>query len=228
MASSTIEIGYWKIRGLAAPLRMMASYSGIPFKDTEYDYGSGPEYAGIDWFKKDKPPLLEKNALMNLPYVKDGDLVVTQSNACYLYLARKLNLHGKTVEETARTEQILFQAFELRNDLIAVAYSDGSGVNDLLTVTVPAHYNKIENWLKQHGTPFSAGNEPTVGDFHLWEMLDQIRLWADKEKKDVCHLSHFPHLKAFHERFRALPALAPYFNSPMAALQINAPMAVFV
>jgi len=111
--------------------------------------------------------------------------------------------------------------------LIQIAYSDGSGVNDFLTVTVPPHYHKIENWFKHHGTHFSAGNDPTVGDFHLWEIVDQIRLWAAKEKKDVCNLAHFPHLKAFHERFRALPALVPYFNSPMAALPINAPMACF-
>jgi len=63
MASSTLDIGYWNIRGLAAPLRMMATYSGIPFKDIQYDYGGAPEYPGTEWFKKDKPSLLEKMLL---------------------------------------------------------------------------------------------------------------------------------------------------------------------
>ena len=57
-----------------------------------------------------------KNALANLPYVIDGETVVTQSNACLLYLGRKLGLMGGTKAETAKAEQTLMQVFDLRND----------------------------------------------------------------------------------------------------------------
>ena len=40
------------------------------------------------WFEDDKPGLLEKNALMNLPYIVDGDFVLTQTDACINYLGR--------------------------------------------------------------------------------------------------------------------------------------------
>ena len=44
--------------------------------------------------KDAKHALKAKNSLMNLPYVMDGDVVVTQSQACLQYLARKLGLYG--------------------------------------------------------------------------------------------------------------------------------------
>ena len=36
---------------------------------------------------------------MNLPYIVDGDMVVTQSNACLLYLGDKFEMNGSTLEE---------------------------------------------------------------------------------------------------------------------------------
>ena len=39
-------------------------------------------------------------------YVKCGRDLVTQSNACVLYLARKFGLLGSSVEETVRVKQV--------------------------------------------------------------------------------------------------------------------------
>ena len=93
--ASQITIGYWSIRGLAAPLRMMLMYSGIPFQSTSFDVvakeGGGWDIS--DWSNQ-KPALKAKNPLMNLPYLIDGDVVVAQSNACFLYLGRKLKMLG--------------------------------------------------------------------------------------------------------------------------------------
>ena len=61
-------------------------------------------------FAKDKPDLLKKNPLMNLPYVIDGETVITQSNACFLYLGRKFNLNGKNEDEIAKNDQVFFKS----------------------------------------------------------------------------------------------------------------------
>ena len=53
-----------------------------------------------------KPVLSKKNPLMNLPYVIDGETVITQSNACLLYLGRKFNLNGKNEDEIAKNDQV--------------------------------------------------------------------------------------------------------------------------
>ena len=85
-----LKIGYWAIRGLAAPLRMAAAYGGLKYESVEYELQAKPGggWDRSEWMEK-KPALVEKNALMNLPYIVDGDIVITQSNACLMYLGRK-------------------------------------------------------------------------------------------------------------------------------------------
>ena len=41
-----------------------------------------------NWFQEDKPDLLKKNAMMNLPYIIDGDFVLTQTDPIINYLGR--------------------------------------------------------------------------------------------------------------------------------------------
>ncbi len=90
MSTESVVVGYWSIRGLGAPLRMMVMYAGVPLQAENYDV-TMPAEGGFDlshWFGT-KPALKERNALVNLPYIIDGDFVVSQSNACCVYLGRK-------------------------------------------------------------------------------------------------------------------------------------------
>lgn len=90
-----MTVGYWNIRGLAAPIRMMVMYGGATLNSVNYDLKVKPEggFDGSCWFDV-KPDLKAKNPLINLPYVIDGDVILTQSNACCLYVGRKLGLLG--------------------------------------------------------------------------------------------------------------------------------------
>ena len=76
-----MELGYWKIRGLAAAIRMMLYYKQQTFKEVAYS----SEDADAEWFGKDKPELKKKNSMINLPYLIDDDEVITQSNSILLY-----------------------------------------------------------------------------------------------------------------------------------------------
>merc|ERR1740138_1330020 len=114
MTEAVMEIGYWQIRGLGAPLRMMAAYAGVKHDAKLYPVHA-KEGGGWDtsaWFDV-KPALKAKNALMNLPYVIDGDTVVTQSNACLDYIGKKLGLMGG--ENEWKVQQGLCQVMDLRN-----------------------------------------------------------------------------------------------------------------
>merc|ERR1719277_2707093 len=57
------NFGYWKIRGLGAIFRMIFEYKGVKYTDNQYE-------SGEKWFKEDKPKILEKNPLANLPYLE--------------------------------------------------------------------------------------------------------------------------------------------------------------
>ena len=113
-----MTIGYWSIRGLGAPLRMMAEFAGASYiarlHNVEPVEGGG--FNTDDWFIP-KEELKKKNPLINLPYIVDDGVVITQTNACMEYLGTKFNLMGKTTLERGECTMLLCQAKDLRDDM---------------------------------------------------------------------------------------------------------------
>jgi glutathione S-transferase len=233
-----ITVGYWSIRGLAAPLRMMVMYANHPLNNVMYDLTeTDGAYNGSCWFSV-KPELKEKNPLMNLPYVIDGDNVITQSNACLSYLGRKLNLWGVNETEISQVEQLLCEVMDLRNQMTKYAYSSEDTSLALLDQITGKNgsFQKFEHWLQREvdggrsGT-FLVGDHATAPDFHLYEMLFQYTSLADyKGRPDL--LASFPRLQHYLTSFAALPANERYFATPFGSvspnrLPINQKMAQF-
>ena len=121
-ASGPLTIGYWNIRGLGAPLRMMAEYAGVDYEAKLHD-------SDTDEWAELKAELIKTNPLANLPYVIDGDTVVTQSNACFAYLGEKFGLLGSDATERVQCEQCLCQVMDLRNEAIELFYGRGVSVS---------------------------------------------------------------------------------------------------
>eukprot|EP01102_Stenamoeba_stenopodia_P021890 TRINITY_DN893_c0_g7_i1.p1 TRINITY_DN893_c0_g7~~TRINITY_DN893_c0_g7_i1.p1 ORF type:complete len:236 (-),score=52.42 TRINITY_DN893_c0_g7_i1:61-768(-) len=226
-----LKVAYWSIRGLGAPLRMMCEYAGADYEPVNYELKGEPgAWDASAWFSV-KPALKERNPLMNLPYVIDGDRVVTQSNACLLYLGRKFGLGGKNEDETVRMEQALCQAFDLRNDAVKAFYSSNfeEDIKGYVNKSLPGHYDKFEEWLAKLGTKYLASDEPTTADFHLWELLDQNELLAKFLERPSFLESNpkWSHLLAYYQRFKELPAIKKYLDGPLAKLPVNNKMAIF-
>ena len=219
-----MKLGYWAIRGLGAPMRMMCEYAGVEYEDVQYADGA-------TWFGTDKPPLKEKNPMINLPYIVDGDVVITQSNSCLMYLGSKLGIDPADVDSKHFNNlQVLMEIFDLRNAMIALVYPFAK-VNltkedfdqnkaDQLDKTATTAYEKLEGFLALNGSHFFNGAAPASADFHVWEMLDQhSKLAASFGHPDP--LEKYTKLKEFYSCFRALPQLAKYFASPAYALPLN-------
>ena len=49
---STLTLGYWSIRGLAEPIRMLLNYLSVPYKEEIYDIGPPPDYNSDCWYNK--------------------------------------------------------------------------------------------------------------------------------------------------------------------------------
>ncbi|EOD11693.1 hypothetical protein EMIHUDRAFT_257352, partial [Emiliania huxleyi CCMP1516] len=88
---------------------MMLAYRGAAFEDRMYSLQPQEDggWGAPAWFDTDRPPLRERNAFINLPYLVDHEsgIVVSQSTALYQFLGRKLGLMGENEAERAATEQ---------------------------------------------------------------------------------------------------------------------------
>ena len=70
--------GYWKIRGLGAPCRMMFYYCNVNFADRTYECGDEPDYDKSCWLDVKETLGME---YPNLPYLIDGDTKITETAA---------------------------------------------------------------------------------------------------------------------------------------------------
>jgi glutathione S-transferase len=227
LAEQPITVGYWSIRGLAAPLRMMVMYANHPLNNVMYDLTeTDGKYNGSAWFSV-KPELKEKNPLMNLPYIIDGDNVISQTNSCLSYLGRKFNLWGVNEIEISQVEQLLCEVMDLRNSMVKYAYSSEDTSLELLNNVTGKNgsFQKFELWLQREvdggrsGT-FLVGDHATAPDFHLYEMLFQYTFLAEyKGRSDL--LASFPRLQHYFTSFAALPANQRYLTSPFGSVAPN-------
>jgi glutathione S-transferase len=166
------------------------------------------------WFGGDKPGLIEKNACMNLPYVINGEEVVTQSNSVLLYLGQKLGID--TPENFVHNHQVLDQTMDLRNDLMKIVYPFGAvktkeefpaAAKSHMEGSATGNFTKLEGFCKG---PYMCGDAPQSGDFHVFEMLDQHKIICEALGiEDVT--AAFPKLTALHAAMKAHPNLAAYF-----------------
>jgi len=201
-------LGYWKIRGLAQPVRLLLGYANEDFEDKMYEVTDAPEFRRESWLKEKFSLGLE---FPNLPYYIDGDTKLCQSNAIMRHLARKHNLMGKTDAEKDRCDMAAEQVVDFRTQFVRMCYQEHF-FRIVFKEVIPKYLDKLTDAL----TPFEtflgesdwlAGASLTWADFIFWEMLDQHLLL-----KPRC-LDPLPKLKAYHQRFKDLPQIKKFMMS---------------
>jgi glutathione S-transferase len=65
-----VVLSYWDIRGLAERIRLLIEYLGVAYEDRRITDRE-------EWFNKTKPSI--DDPFINLPYLKDGDKIVSES-----------------------------------------------------------------------------------------------------------------------------------------------------
>jgi len=98
----------------------MLEYAHIEYENKKYAAGGAPDFSRECWLSEKFTLNLD---FPNLPYLIDGDVRITQSNACYRYIARKAGLYGKTEKEMALADMCADQVMDFRNDVITVSYA---------------------------------------------------------------------------------------------------------
>jgi len=164
---------------------------------------SGPEFSREAW-------LSVKNTLgldfPNLPYLIDGDIKITQSNAILRYIARKYNLCGSTEAERILVDMLECEAMDFRNGFVRVCYNPAmESLRDDYIKNVKQKIKRFSDFLGEK--QWFAGGQITYVDFVLYELLDQHRLF------EPTLLDDFANIKAFLDRFEALQAIRDYMQS---------------
>ena len=121
---AALILGYWDIRGLGAPIRYLLEYLQVPYEDKQYFLGEAPDFSKEAWFKVKHTMGFD---FPNLPYLIDGDVQITESEAIFRYICNKYKpeLLGKTVEDKAKVDMLYSYSADIRKASYSIAYETG-------------------------------------------------------------------------------------------------------
>jgi len=195
-----VTIGYWAIRGLAEPLRLLAEYSGVKYNQKKYtsyeDWVADKTSLGFDF--------------PNLPYLIDGDKKVTESDAIAQYIVLKggkKELLGKTDDDIVKLATVRGVFNDAKNAFMKIVYSKdfNDQVEGVLTNSVLPKYAQLDKFIGS-GTGLT-GTGLTYIDFFFYE-FSQLLL-----AKDSTILDKYPNLKKLVDHVENLPAIQEYKKS---------------
>ena len=163
---------YWDTRGLAQPIRLLLEYTNTEFEDKMIACGPAPDFDKSGWFDSKYSLGLD---FPNLPYYKDEDVSLTQSNVILKYIARKNNLDGTSLKEKAEADMCADLIMDLRNGWVRLCYNPNfESLKDEYLVGLKGQLQAFSKFL---GTKsWLVGEQITYPDFHLYEMLTQHKM----------------------------------------------------
>lgn len=204
----TAELGYWNIRGLGAPIRMLLHYCDVPFEDVRYEQGDLPELSMAAWLDKKFTLGLD---FPNLPYYIDDRGKFVQTLAILRYIAARHGTRdGGLGHDDPQVDMRAHVAMDLRNAFAGCSYGSRS-LADVDRAVAQTIAPLLLAWDKHLGAGqrFCAGDRLSYADFFLAEHLDQIRLVIPRAVQ--------PHaaLMAYVDRFFALEKIQEFMRTPL-------------
>ena len=195
-------LGYWEIRGLAQSIRYLLAYLEVEYTNKMYPVTDGPEFNTDAWFVDAKFKLgLD---FPNLPYMIDGDFMVSESDAIMKYIATKWSpeLLGQGTEKFATVQMLSGVIYDLNQKLNA-AYSNPN----------KAEIAEVGMQKIKFIADFLADKQFLVGDityvdFYLFSLCQYMEFLSDGD----VYVKH-PNLLQHFNRVKELPSIAAYMKS---------------
>lgn len=197
-----ITIGYWKIRGLVAPIYYILEYIGVPYEKVEYEQA--------DDLNRDAWLSAKFNLGLdfpNIPYLIQGDLKMTESLAIMRYICNSNapELLGKNPKDGAIADMVYGVVHDIKSPVTGICYGTGDRV--AANKIILDRMERVSAFLKDK--KFVVGDYVTYVDFYLFEQ-EELCDWLAEGKL----FKQFPNLKEHHDRVASLPKFAEYYNSP--------------
>ena len=121
---------------MAERIRLILEYTGLKYEDKTYTDRD-------EWFNKVKPTL--DNPFINLPYLKDGDKIISESEAILIYVilkAKRDDLLGRTNEQRVDIAQVRGAFADFHKNYINVVYGDYEYGREGFLATAKAYLTK--------------------------------------------------------------------------------------
>uniref|UniRef100_A0A6G1SAG8 Glutathione S-transferase n=1 Tax=Aceria tosichella TaxID=561515 RepID=A0A6G1SAG8_9ACAR len=200
-------LGYWKIRGLATPIRLLLEQAGADYEEKLYECGPPPDFDRSSWLNEKFTLGLD---FPNLPYYMDDDVKLSQSYVILRYLACKHKLDGNNEQERVRCDLVATQVLDYYMDYArVVAYNpDHEKIRETYEKNLADRLKALAEFLDAR--QFVVGDQVTYGDFVLYEYLELQNFYKPGVLKD------HPILEKFVGRINELDSVKRYFSSPTA------------
>ena len=186
------------LSGNCYKVRLFAALAGIPLEIVPVDFLGG---------EHKRPPLIELNPWGELPILVDGEVVLRDSQAILVYLARRYAgeawLPGNPAAMAEVVQWLSTAANEVQNGPGAARLVDkfGYAIDKADTLRRAARILPlIDARLADHD--WLALDRPTIADCAV---LPYVALAPE----GGVSLSDFPHIRGWIERVKALPGFVP-------------------
>ncbi|KAL7539342.1 hypothetical protein ACHAXR_009226 [Thalassiosira sp. AJA248-18] len=202
--SSKPILGYWKIRGLASAIRYQLAYSNVSFDEELYEQSDGPEFSRATWTDVKYDQGL---TYPNLPYLKDGNLSLTESGAIHRYCAKKWCpelLCSDDAELYGKAEMVWGVVSDLKGFVTVQCYMGDGDKKKLAEKAIP-RFALIAEELKNN--KFLVGDRLCCADFAFVELVEMVDFISDGEIFTV-----YPSIKGFRDRVFELTKLKEYYE----------------
>jgi len=205
LTMSKSQLGYWKIRGLAHPIRFLCEYTKEPYEDVHYVQGD--DFSREEWLSVKFTLGLD---FPNLPYwIEPSGFKITESGAIIRHIARKHDLLGKTPEEKTLAEQMAGVIEASRGALTRFCYSQiktAENKEEAISAYMEGFSKRIATVSKYLETrQWSAGDTLTFVDFQVYEVVSEHMVIFDFQPDGV--------LTSFMSNFENLPGIKEYMAS---------------
>lgn len=193
------KLSYFDGRGRGEIIRLLFAYGGIEYTDER--------------IKRENWPAIKASAPFGqLPILEVDGVKLCQSNACARYLARKLNLAGKTDLDQARAD-MLVDCFDDATKPILSFFMEkdeakkAEGKKKFAEEQLPASLALLEGLLAANGGNFFVGTDLTWADIAFVNFVEWTAMGGA-----VNPLAKFPKLTALNDKVRKLPKIAAWIE----------------
>lgn len=202
-------LGYWAIRGIGQPCRLVLHWAGVDFEDKQYTVGVNADGShDLSAWTSDKATLAVP--FPNLPYYINGELRLTQSHAIMLHVAREGQLDGSTPLLRAHVLMLLELSRDVRDPFVSLCYG---GAEAAFEGAKEAYVNGTLAPILAKLEAFAAGGPWLLSEFTYVDLV-----WYDLLQQFVALspgcLAAAPKLAALVAAVDALPLMASFKARP--------------